>query len=75
MLQLLILVSSTSKGFVAVVASSRDGGGDSGSGAMCSVLHTRVSHLHFAGFGFLQVVHTVPGNFGCVYGGRQYGCR
>jgi len=58
-----------------VVASSRDGGGDSGSGAMCSVLHTRVSHLHFAGFGFLQVVHTVPGNFGCVYGGRQYGCR
>ncbi|QCD93017.1 hypothetical protein DEO72_LG5g1087 [Vigna unguiculata] len=54
------------KGFVVVVASSRDGGGDSGSGAMCSVLHTRVSHLHFIGFGFLQVVHTIPGDFGCV---------
>ncbi|QCD81896.1 hypothetical protein DEO72_LG2g2227 [Vigna unguiculata] len=39
----------------------------SSAGAMCSVLHTRVSHLHFAGFGFLQVVHTVPGDFGCVF--------
>jgi len=66
-LQLLILVSSAGKGFVAVVASSRDGGGDNGSDAMCSVLHTRVSHLHFAGFGFLQVVHTVPGDFCCVF--------
>jgi len=66
-LQLMILISCTGKGFVAVVASSRDGGGDSGSGAMCSVLHTRVSHLHFAGFGFLQVVHTIPGDFGCVF--------
>ncbi|QCE04968.1 hypothetical protein DEO72_LG8g3010 [Vigna unguiculata] len=55
------------KGFIAVVVSSRDDGGDSGSGAMCSVRHTRVSHLHFAGFGFLQVVHTVPGDFGCVF--------
>ena len=53
MLQLLILVSSVGKGFVAVIASSCDGGGNSGSGAMCSVLHTRVSHQHFAGFGFL----------------------
>ncbi|QCD89757.1 hypothetical protein DEO72_LG4g706 [Vigna unguiculata] len=33
-LQLLILVSLVGKGFVAVVASSRDGGGDSGSGTM-----------------------------------------
>jgi len=58
-LQLFILVSSAGKGFAAVVVSSRDGGGNSSSGAMCSVLHTRVSHLHFVGFGFLQVVHTV----------------
>ncbi|QCE04525.1 hypothetical protein DEO72_LG8g2561 [Vigna unguiculata] len=55
------------KGFVAVVSSSRDGGGDSGSGAMCSVIHTRVSHLHFIGFGFLQVVRIVPSGFGCVF--------
>jgi len=65
-LELLVLVSSTGKGFVVVVASSRDSGGDSGSGAMCSVLHTRVLHLQFAGFGFLQVVCTIPGGFGCV---------
>ncbi|QCE06951.1 hypothetical protein DEO72_LG9g1965 [Vigna unguiculata] len=38
---LFILVSSAGKGFVAVVVSSRDGGGNSSSGAMCSVLHTR----------------------------------
>jgi len=50
-----------------VVSSSRDGGGDSGSGAMCSVIHTRVSHLHFIGFGFLQVVRIVPSGFGCVF--------
>lgn len=50
-----------------MAVSSRDGGGDSGSGATCSVLHTRVSHLPFAGFGFLQVAHTVPGSFGCVF--------
>ncbi|QCD96576.1 hypothetical protein DEO72_LG6g1282 [Vigna unguiculata] len=66
-LQFLILVSSSGKGFVAVVASSRDGGGDSHSGAMCSVLHTRISHLHFTGFVFLQVVHTIPGDFGYVF--------
>ncbi|QCE09491.1 hypothetical protein DEO72_LG10g711 [Vigna unguiculata] len=66
-LELLVLVSSASKGFVAVAASSRDGGGDNGSSATCSVLHTRVSHLPFVGFGFLQVVRTVPGGFGCVF--------
>ena len=67
MLELLVLVSSAGKGFVTVVASSHDSGGDSGSGAMCSVLHTRVSHLPFIGFGFLQVVRIVPGDFGCVF--------